>query len=72
MRIIEAAAKRLDVPREKIVVNIERYGNTSSASIPIALSETIERGALRDGDLILFTGFGGGLSWGSIAWQWSA
>lgn len=72
LRIIEAAAKRLDVPREKIAVNIESYGNTSSASIPIALSETIERGALRDGDLIVFTGFGGGLSWGSIAWQWSA
>ncbi len=71
LRIIEAAAKRLDVPREKIVVNIERFGNTSSASIPIALSETIERGLLKDGDLILFTGFGGGLSWGSIAWRWS-
>ncbi|MDQ2908991.1 MAG: ketoacyl-ACP synthase III [Candidatus Eremiobacteraeota bacterium] len=71
LRIIEAAAKRLDVPRDKIALNIDRYGNTSSASIPIALSETIERGALRDGDLIIFTGFGGGLSWGSIAWQWS-
>jgi len=71
LRIIEAAAKRLEVPREKIVVNIERYGNTSSASIPIALSETIERGDLHDGDLIVFTGFGGGLSWGSIAWKWT-
>ena len=71
LRIIEAAAKRLGVPREKIVVNIEHYGNTSSASIPIALSETIERDILRDGDLILFTGFGGGLSWGSVAWRWS-
>ncbi|MBC5798913.1 MAG: ketoacyl-ACP synthase III [Candidatus Eremiobacteraeota bacterium] len=70
LRIIEAAAKRLEVPREKIVVNIERYGNTSSATIPIALSETIERGDLHDGDLIVFTGFGGGLSWGSIAWKW--
>ena len=71
-RIIEAAAKRLGVPREKIVMNIERYGNTSSASIPIALSETIERGLLKPRDLIVFTGFGGGLSWGSIAWRWSA
>ncbi len=71
-RIIEAAAKRLSVPREKIVINIDRFGNTSSASIPIALSETIERGLLKDGDVILFTGFGGGLSWGSIAWRWSA
>jgi 3-oxoacyl-[acyl-carrier-protein] synthase-3 len=72
LRIIEAAAKRLKIPREKIIVNIERYGNTSSASIPIALSETIDRGKLKDGDVILFTGFGGGLSWGSVAWRWSA
>ena len=71
LRIIEAAAKRLHVPRKKIVVNIENYGNTSSASIPIALSETIERGVLHEGDVILFTGFGGGLSWGSVAWRWS-
>jgi len=72
LRIIEAAAKRLEVNRDKVIVNIERYGNTSSASIPIALSETIERGILKDGDLVLFTGFGGGLSWGSIAWRWTA
>jgi 3-oxoacyl-[acyl-carrier-protein] synthase-3 len=72
LRIIEAAAKRLDIDRGRIVVNIERYGNTSSASIPIALSETIDRKCLADGDVILFTGFGGGLSWGSIAWRWSA
>ena len=72
LRIIEAAAKRLGLERDKIIVNIERYGNTSAASIPIALSETIERGLLKNGDLILFTGFGGGLSWGSIAWRWSA
>jgi len=71
-RIIEAAAKRLGVGRDKIVMNIERFGNTSSASIPIALSETIERGLLKTGQLILFTGFGGGLSWGSIAWRWTA
>ncbi|MFY9781071.1 MAG: beta-ketoacyl-ACP synthase III [Candidatus Baltobacteraceae bacterium] len=70
LRIIEAAAKRLRIERERIVVNIDRYGNTSSASIPIALSETIERGVLRDGDVLLFTGFGGGLSWGSVAWRW--
>ena len=72
LRIMEAAAKRLNIPRERIVVNIEKYGNTSSASIPIALSETIEAGVLRKGDIILFTGFGGGLSWGSVAWRWDA
>ena len=71
LRIIEAAAKRLGLERQKIIVNIERYGNTSAASIPIALSETIERGLLKAGDVILFTGFGGGLSWGSIAWRWN-
>ncbi len=71
-RIIEAAAKRLEVARTKVVINIERYGNTSSATIPIALSETIGSNAMKDGDLILFTGFGGGLSWGSVAWRWSA
>ena len=72
LRIIEAAAKRLEVDREKVVINIEKYGNTSSATIPIALSEMIEKDAMKPGDLILFTGFGGGLSWGSIAWRWSA
>ncbi len=71
-RIIEAAAKRLGIGREKIIMNIERFGNTSSASIPIALSETIDAGLLKSGQLIVFTGFGGGLSWGSIAWRWSA
>jgi 3-oxoacyl-[acyl-carrier-protein] synthase-3 len=72
LRIIEAAAKRLGVPRERVVVNIEKYGNTSAASIPIALSEMVESQRLKDGDIIVFTGFGGGLSWGSVAWRWSA
>lgn len=70
-RIIEAAAKRLEIPLERVVINIERYGNTSSASIPIALSETIDRGTLSEGDVVIFTGFGGGLSWGSVVWRWS-
>jgi len=69
-RIIEAAAKRLNVDRAKVIINIERYGNTSSATIPIALSETIGNNVIKDGDIILFTGFGGGLSWGSVAWRW--
>jgi len=69
-RIIEAAAKRLDVDRAKVVINIEKYGNTSSATIPIALSETIGKNVMKDGDIVLFTGFGGGLSWGSVAWRW--
>ncbi len=72
LRIIEAAAKRLGVPRDRVIVNIEKYGNTSAASIPIALSEMVETNRLKDGDVIVFTGFGGGLSWGSVAWRWSA
>jgi len=70
LRIIEAAAKRLEVPREKIVVNIERYGNTSSASIPIALSEAQEQGRLAPGDIVVLVGFGAGLTWGAGAIQW--
>jgi len=70
-RIIDAAAKHLDLPSERVVVNIDRYGNTSAASIPIALSETVAAGKLHDGDIILFVGFGAGLSWGAVAWRWS-
>jgi 3-oxoacyl-[acyl-carrier-protein] synthase-3 len=70
-RIIEAASKRLDIPSERVVINIERYGNTSAASIPIALSETAAAGKLKDGDVLLFVGFGGGLSWGAVAWRWN-
>jgi 3-oxoacyl-[acyl-carrier-protein] synthase-3 len=71
-RIIDAAAKHLDLPGDRVIVNIHKYGNTSAASIPIALSETAAAGKLKDGDVILFVGFGGGLSWGAVAWRWSA
>ena len=70
-RIIEAASKRLDIASERVVINIDRYGNTSAASIPIALSETAAAGRLADGDVLLFVGFGGGLSWGAVAWRWN-
>ncbi len=70
-RIIDAAAKYLDMPLEKVLVNIHEYGNTSAASIPIALSEAVRFGKLNDGDIIVFVGFGGGLSWGAVAWKWS-
>jgi 3-oxoacyl-[acyl-carrier-protein] synthase-3 len=71
-RIIDAAAKYLDMPPEKVVVNIQEYGNTSAASIPIALSEAIEEGRIKPGNLIVFVGFGGGLSWGAVTWRWAA
>ncbi|MBV9440274.1 MAG: ketoacyl-ACP synthase III [Candidatus Eremiobacteraeota bacterium] len=70
-RIIDAAAKHLALPSERVIVNIERYGNTSAASIPIALSETVAAGKLKKGDVVLFVGFGGGLSWGAVAWKWA-
>ncbi|MGB8267946.1 MAG: beta-ketoacyl-ACP synthase III [Candidatus Velthaea sp.] len=70
-RIIDAAAKRLQMPYERIVVTVHKYGNTSAASIPIALSETVREGKLKDGDVIVFVGMGGGLSWGAVAWKWA-
>ncbi|MGH7715565.1 MAG: beta-ketoacyl-ACP synthase III [Vulcanimicrobiaceae bacterium] len=71
-RIIDAAAQRLSMPPEKVIVNIQEYGNTSAASIPMALSEAESQGKLKSDDLILFTGFGAGLSWGAVAWRWAA
>ena len=70
-RIIDAAARYLEMPEEKVIVNIHEYGNTSAASIPIALSEAVQSGKIKDGDLIVFVGFGGGLSWGAVTWRWS-
>jgi 3-oxoacyl-[acyl-carrier-protein] synthase-3 len=70
-RIIDAAAKQLGIPPARVCVNIQHYGNTSAASIPIALSEAYENGLMNDGDVILFVAFGAGLSWGAIAWRWN-
>lgn len=71
-RIIDAAAKYLEMPDDKVVVNIAEYGNTSAASIPMALSECVRAGEIADGDVLVFVGFGGGLSWGAVAWRWAA
>lgn len=65
IRIIDSAAKKLDIPRERVFSNLERYGNTSCASIPLCLSEAVSAGMLGSGDMVLMTGFGAGLSWGS-------
>jgi 3-oxoacyl-[acyl-carrier-protein] synthase III len=70
LRIITAACQRLGVPDEKAVVVIDRYGNTSSASIPLALVDAIEAGRLREGHHILLTGFGGGMTWASAVLRW--
>ena len=71
-RIIDAAAKYLEMPLEKVLVNIHEYGNTSAASIPIALSEAVRDKRIKPGDVIVFVGFGGGLSWGAVTWKWAA
>ncbi len=65
IRIIDAVVDRMQVPEEKVVVNLDRLGNTSSATIPIAYDEVTREGRLKKGDLVLFTGFGGGFTWGS-------
>lgn len=65
MRIISATAKRLGVPMEKVYLNLQDYGNTSAASIPIAINEAMEKGSLKAGDLCLMVAFGGGFTWGS-------
>jgi 3-oxoacyl-[acyl-carrier-protein] synthase-3 len=65
-RIIEGIAKKMKIDISKFFINIENYGNTSSASIPIALSEMMDKGLVGEGDRIIMSGFGGGLTWGSI------
>lgn len=72
IRIIDHAAEKLGVPKDKIVVNVDRYGNTSSGSIPLALAEAQSDGRLRDGALVLMTGMGAGLTWGSGLIEWTA
>jgi 3-oxoacyl-[acyl-carrier-protein] synthase-3 len=69
IRIIDAVAERLEVPTEKMIVNLDRYGNTSSATIPMAYDEVVRSGRLKTGDLVLFTGFGGGFTWGAILFR---
>ena len=69
-RIISAAASRLRIPPERCLVNIDRYGNTSAASIPLALAEAANDGRLADGDLVLLSGFGAGMTWSSAVLRW--
>ena len=71
LRIIESAAKRMKFPLEKFYMNLSRYGNTSSASVGIALGEAVEKGLVKKGDNIALTGFGGGLTYGSAIIKWA-
>ena len=70
IRIMEAARERLDLPVEKMSKSVHKYGNTSAASIGISLVDDLEEGRIKDDDIIVLVGFGGGLTWGSIALKW--
>lgn len=70
IRIMEVVAKRLNIPMEKVIRNLDKYGNTSAASIPIALSEAVASGKVKKGDIIACSGFGAGLSWGAVIMKW--
>jgi len=72
LRIIDAVAKRLHLDRAKVFVNIAKYGNTSAASIPIALCEAVAEGRVQQGDHLVFAAFGGGMTWGAAVVEWTA
>jgi 3-oxoacyl-[acyl-carrier-protein] synthase-3 len=71
IRIIQAAARGLKLPMERFIINLERYGNTSTASIPIAMVEAVECGKIKPGEKLVMVGFGGGLTWGALAAEWT-
>ena len=71
LRIIETAARYLKMPLDRFIINVDRYGNTSTASIPIATVEAIESGKIKNGDKIVLVGFGAGLTWGALAAEWT-
>jgi 3-oxoacyl-[acyl-carrier-protein] synthase-3 len=71
LRIIEAAMRGLEIPLERCLINIDRYGNTSTASIPIAVCEAVQQGRLQSGDNTVFVGFGAGLTWGAAVVRWT-
>lgn len=70
IRIIQSAAKRLKLPMDKVMVNVDKYGNTSAASIPIALNEATKNGKIKHGDIVVLVGFGAGLTWASCVMKW--
>ncbi|CAD7360295.1 MULTISPECIES: beta-ketoacyl-ACP synthase III [Staphylococcus] len=70
IRIMESARQRLDLPKEKMSVSVDKYGNTSAASIPLSVKQELENGRIKDDDIVVFVGFGGGLTWGSIVLRW--
>ncbi|HZG17422.1 MAG TPA: beta-ketoacyl-ACP synthase III [Candidatus Bathyarchaeia archaeon] len=71
LRIIDSAIKRFGLSEDKVAINLDRYGNMSSASIPVALDEAVEAGRVKDGDNVVLVGFGGGLTWGATLLRWN-
>jgi len=69
-RIIEAAARRIGLPMERVACNIDEYGNTSTATIPLALNDALRDGRIKSGDKVLIAGFGSGLTWGACLLEW--
>ena len=70
IRIMKMIAKKLGIPEEKVFINIDKYGNTSAATIPIALDEAVRQGAIKPGDLVLLDAFGGGFTYGAVLLRW--
>jgi 3-oxoacyl-[acyl-carrier-protein] synthase-3 len=70
IRILKAVSQRLGLPFSKTVINLDRYGNTSAASIPLALDEAVKDGRIQRGDIVLFAAFGAGLTWASGVMRW--
>jgi 3-oxoacyl-[acyl-carrier-protein] synthase III len=70
IRIVEAIRERLELPAEKVYVNLDRYGNMSAASVPVALDEAVRGGRIKRGDVVLLVAFGGGFTWGASVIRW--
>jgi 3-oxoacyl-[acyl-carrier-protein] synthase-3 len=69
-RILDSVAQKLGIPPDKVISNLAEYGNTSAASIPLALDETVRQGKIKPGDVIVLAGFGAGLTWGAAILKW--
>ena len=70
IRIMESARERLGIPKEKMSVSVDRFGNTSAASIPLSIGQELENGRIKDDDVLVLVGFGGGLTWGAVTLRW--
>src|SRR5699024_1596934 len=66
IRIMESARERLGIPKEKMSVSVDKFGNTSAASIPLSIAQELENGKIKDDDVLVLVGFGGGLTWGAV------